>query len=720
MTTHRDARARFNHDRSVVMRAAVAKASVTATGARGRPRGRPRGFEPSPRSRVVVGDRRRFVAVVGAWSPRSVVSESSRTTTGGDGRRMRGVIGGVGGGGGARAMARAMRVGDGSGGDGKEIRRAGGSGRGKLYKLSRSSFGDDSAADAAIAVVRKVLGSESPEMTTKEWNFALRAVGYASDGAKAAALCAEVWNAMLTSMTRPDSMTLSALARGMCRHHEDVQHTLRELRRGVEAGAEMDDYVLNILLSVCSRDAKRFSGRDANERDRPQMEAIARVLEEIWNAGEGYHNEYTLTSTMRGLNACGRADKALEIFTEVAWQDRTDKTRRRVHLDSKAVVVAMECCARVRSAKQVYKIYRRAEAENKGLKFDTRDINVLLSACGRKGNVAIATEVFDMMLQTNSPPPDKASLTALILACAKVGDSETAMKYFNIGRQVGVEFDTVTVNSLLKVCSKASKPDEALEIFMDAIEQQIPLDSLTFAFLLGSFNEIASQPGQLRQALDIMNMSEFLNIEPTTATLNALLRVCVAAGDFARGREELQRAVERGVPVTPTSVAILAESLASNEDTDGALGTIRFAAKLGIEPTAGIFIQCVSACKARGDATTALTFYNVARNEFHIAPVTRLVNELFDALSRRGMWQDALRILSDDVLSSIGQTNAEIACDDMTIAHLIRALASAGELEQGAAALELGKFLTGKESKLARERLQSAIRREQDKTKSNQ
>lgn len=697
------------------------RTAVVANASTGRPRvrrsrGTTRGFAPTPTRVVGLSDRARCGVVVGA---RSVFGASR--TTGGVVRDARWRRENDGGGHGGIIIARATRQGGGSGEDGKESRRrAGGSGRGKLYKLSRSSFGDDSAADAAIAVVRKVLGSESPEMTTKEWNFALRAVGYASDGAKAAALCAEVWDAMLTSMTRPDSMTLSALARGMCRHHGDVQRTLKELRRGVEAGAEMDDYVLNILLSACGRDAKRFSGRDTNERDRAEMEAIARVLEEIWNAGEGYHNEYTLTSTMRGLNACGRADKALEIFTEVAWEDRTDKTRKRVHLDSKAVVAGMECCARVRSAKQVYKIYRRAEAENKGLKFETRDINVLLSACGRKGNVAIATEVFDMMLQTNSPPPDKASLTALILACAKVGDSETAMKYFNIGRKVGVEFDTVTVNSLLKVCSKASKPDEALEIFMDAIEKQIPLDSVTFAFLVGSFNEIASQPGQLRQALDIMNMSEFLNIEPTTATLNALLRVCVAAGDFARGREELQRAVERGVPVTPTSVAILAEGLASNGDTEGTLEMIRFAAKLGIEPTVGIFIQCVSACKARGDADNALMFYNVARNEFHIAPVTRLMNELFDALSRRGMWQDALRILSDDVLSSVGQANAEIACDDMTIAHLIRALASAGELEQGAAALELGKFLTGKESKLARERLQSAIRREQEKTKSNQ
>lgn len=699
------------------------RTAVVANASTGRPRvrsrGTTRGFAPPTPTRVVgvvgLSDRARFGVVVGAWS----VFGASRTTGGvvRDARWWRENDGGGYGG----IIARATRQGGESGEDGKESRRrAGGSGRGKLYKLSRSSFGDDSAADAAIAVVRKVLGSESPEMTTKEWNFALRAVGYASDGARAAALCAEVWDAMLKSMTRPDSMTLSALARGMCRHHGDVQRTLKELRRGVEAGAEMDDYVLNILLSACGRDAKRFSERDTNERDRAQMEAIARVLEEIWNAGEGYHNEYTLTSTMRGLNACGRADKALEIFTEVAWEDRTDKTRKRVHLDSKAVVAGMECCARIRSAKQVYKIYRRAEAENKGLKFETRDMNVLLSACGRKGNVAIATEVFDMMLQTNSPPPDKASLAALILACAKVGDSETAMKYFNIGRKVGVEFDTVTVNSLLKVCSKASKPDEALEIFMDAIEQQIPLDSVTFAFLVGSFNEIASQPGQLRQALDIMNMSEFLNIEPTTATLNALLRVCVAAGDFARGRKELQRAVERGVPVTPTSVAILAEGLASNADTERTLETIRFAAKLGIEPTVGIFIQCVSACKARGDADNALTFYNAARNEFHIAPVTRLINELFDALSRRGMWQDALRILSDDVLSSVGQANAEVACDDMTIAHLIRALASAGELEQGAAALALGKFVTGKESKLARERLQSAIRREQERTKSNQ
>jgi hypothetical protein len=107
-------------------------------------------------------------------------------------------------------------------------------------------------------------------------------------------------------------------------------------------------------------------------------------------------------------------------------------------------------------------------------------------------------------------------------------------------------------------------------------------------------------------------------------------------------------------------------------------------------------------------------FYRAARDEYGIPPVTRLLNELFDALARCTMWEDALRILSDDVLSSTGSGDADLA-DETTIAHLVRALITAGELDQGVAALELGKFLTGSKLTRASERLEAALRRAKSK-----
>jgi hypothetical protein len=73
------------------------------------------------------------------------------------------------------------------------------------------------------------------------------------------------------------------------------------------------------------------------------------------------------------------------------------------------------------------------------------------------------------------------------------------------------------------------------------------------------------------------------------------------------------------------------------------------------------------------------------------------------------MWEEALRILSDDVLSVDGVARAGFS--ETAVSHLVRAFINAGDLEQGAAALEIGKMLTNSANKLAEERLRAAQKR---------
>ena len=559
-----------------------------------------------------------------------------------------------------------------------------------LYKLQRAR--DAEAAEDAWALLNRVRADGGAvALTTKEWNFALSAVGYSKADVRAGRVL-EIWERMCDAKARPNRVTMSALARGLCRGHADVRSTLARLRQGVMLGGDMDAYVLNILLLACVRDAKALRdkrGRRGGEKDGIDERAIVDAALEVWTVGQSYHNAYTLTSVMQVLRGCGQVGKALEIFDSVVWEECD--AAKRVAIDASALAIGLSCCAEVNDAKSANKMYNRAKNENLLEELSTPDVNVVLTACSREGNVSLATQLFDAMLEGREPRPDKASLTAVILTCGRAGKGAIAMEYFKRGRAAGIDCDTIMINTLLDACAKSTHTD-GLGVFMDAIEKQVPIDASTITFLLASFTESAAQPGQLQSAIEVMNMGEFLNLEPSTATLNALLRICVAADDLDRGRVEFIKARERGIPASSTSVAILAQAYAVRGAVKEAMELIRTGAALGVELNAGIFIQCVSACKALADGQGALMFYKAARDEYSIPPVTRLINELFDALARGGMWQDALRVLSDDVLDNVGI--GERLADEDTVARLVRAFIVGGEVDQAAAALELGKFLT--------------------------
>ena len=70
---------------------------------------------------------------------------------------------------------------------------------------------------------------------------------------------------------------------------------------------------------------------------------------------------------------------------------------------------------------------------------------------------------------------------------------------------------------------------------MDATAHGIKVRESTITLLLSAYQDIAAQPGQLEQALTIVDMGLFLNVEPTERMVKALLRLCVAGDDLRSG-----------------------------------------------------------------------------------------------------------------------------------------------------------------------------------------
>ena len=602
----------------------------------------------------------------------------------------------------AAARARARRD-DGGGGEGKDADDVGRA----LYRLASTGTreSDESASKKAHAIVcargEASTGGERKALTTKEWNFAIRAAARASADEDAKARGRDVWGQMRREMAKPSEYTLGELARGLCRGSKDVGATLATLREAVSAGATMTPFALDGLIVPCMREVQSFKREHGNKaRDEPRERVIVDAISEVWASGRGYHSRYSLANTMKTFQLCGREDKAMEAFYDGEVET----------IDHVVLRVALQCLSKLKGIEAAETLY--SETKRKGdVEVGTMHANVLLYGAVTEGNVAFATKLFDRMLEGSEPAPDSQSLTRVLLACAKSKEADVAMRYLEKGREAGVVYKIDTLDALLKACADSGRASDALGVFMDAIEAGMEPTDRTFTLLMESYGDVVAQPGQLEQALTIMDMGSFLNVRITERMATVMLRLCVSGNDLERGREELRKLCARGVKLTcKSTLSVLAPPYAANGDIDGAIDVIRFGSDLGIPIEGGVFVQCMNKCKVRSDATGALSLYRVARDEFDIRPSERMFDELFDVLGRVGMWEEALRILSDDVLSIDGSSKTGFS--ETAVAHLVRAFITAGELEQGVAALEVGKLLTNSANKLARDRLRAAQRRE--------
>ena len=602
----------------------------------------------------------------------------------------------------AAARARARRD-DWGGGEGKDADNVGRA----LYRLASTGTreSDESASKKAHAIVcaraEASTGGERKALTTKEWNFAIRAAARASADEDAKARVRDVWGQMRREMAKPSEYTLGELARGLCRGSKDVGATLATLREAVSAGATMTPFALDGLIVPCMREVQSFKREHGNKaRDEPRERVIVDAISEVWASGRGYHSQYSLANTMKTFQLCGREDKAMEAFYDGEVET----------IDHVVLRVALQCLSKLKGIEAAETLY--SETKRKGdVEVGTMHANVLLYGAVTEGNVAFATKLFDRMLEGSEPAPDSQSLTRVLLACAKSKEADVAMRYLEKGREAGVVYKIDTLDALLKACADSGRASDALGVFMDAIEAGMEPTDRTFTLLMESYGDVVAQPGQLEQALTIMDMGSFLNVRITERMATVMLRLCVSGNDLERGREELRKLCARGVKLTcKSTLSVLAPPYAANGDIDGAIDVIRFGCDLGIPIEGGVFVQCMNKRKVRSDATGALSLYRVARDEFDIRPSERMFDELFDVLGRVGMWEEALRILSDDVLSIDGSSKTGFS--ETAVAHLVRAFITAGELEQGVAALEVGKLLTNSANKLARDRLRAAQRRE--------
>lgn len=477
-------------------------------------------------------------------------------------------------------------------------------------------------------------------------------------------------------------------------------------------------------------------GGDENSLKSSQADVAAAVQVResalaVWEAGKGLHNERTLTSTIKVLSDTGDVQEAERIF-EGAWEVGVP-----LDVDCLAVMLRIMSSAPppdFRPSRDVVSLYRRAQDE-RGLRPTTMCANIVLTACSRDGNWKAALSLWRHMLKRRSPPPDKASLAAVILSCGRSGRGDLALAAFEEGKACdGVECDTVTVNVLLDACAKSDRPPgDALDILMDALESQIPVDACTISSLLTAYtspqtaatsssSSLSPTRDVLEQAFAIVELGKFLRVELTPGVTNSLLRVCISAGDLPRAVQTFEEAaVAHGVEaVDSNSVSILIEGFAQAGDIPGAVERLSAGAELGVIITEATVITLIKACVNAGDVETAIEVYRdttkgsvgggpgrgtLSESEsdrlrdahplLEGGPSLAMVNALLRGLARSGSWREAIGLVSDDVLG-----NEKIQADEQTVSLFAKAFEVGGEGEQAEVAHLMGIWMQGTDDAL--------------------
>lgn len=200
----------------------------------------------------------------------------------------------------------------------------------------------------------------------------------------------------------------------------------------------------------------------------------------------------------------------------------------------------------------------------------------------------------------------------------------------------------------------------------------------------------------LEQAFAIVELGKFLQVEPSPRVINSLLRVCVTAGDMPRAVKTFEEAVaQESASVDSSSLSILIEGFARAGNVAAAVERIEVAVAMGVVVTEATVLSLITACVDAGDVERAVEVYHDAtRGGASTPPVLKggpslkLINALLRGLARSGSWQEAIRLISDDVLSDRG-----IVADATTVSLFAKAFEVGGEDEQAKVAQLMGIWM---------------------------
>ncbi|XP_027188889.1 pentatricopeptide repeat-containing protein At3g29290 isoform X2 [Cicer arietinum] len=221
-------------------------------------------------------------------------------------------------------------------------------------------------------------------------------------------------------------------------------------------------------------------------------------------------NIHACNSLLLGLLRNGWFDDCFKVFDYVKAKSVTTG-----HTYS----LILMACAKAQGCDSALKFFRKLERECDVKKdFDVVVYNTMISTCKEVDNWSEIERLWSSM-KANGCAATLVTYQLLISSFVHCNQSELALYAYHDMVQNGFEPNNNILNSVICVCAKDGKWDDALSVFQKMLMSDLKPNLVACNVLINSLGRV----GELKLAFQVYNTMKSLSVKPDAYTYNSLL-----------------------------------------------------------------------------------------------------------------------------------------------------------------------------------------------------
>uniref|UniRef100_A0A0G4FAB3 PROP1-like PPR domain-containing protein n=1 Tax=Chromera velia CCMP2878 TaxID=1169474 RepID=A0A0G4FAB3_9ALVE len=309
-----------------------------------------------------------------------------------------------------------------------------------------------------------------------------------------------------------------------------------------------------------------------------------------------------------------------------------------------------------------------APFEAKGKNPATLMYNAALNTAERRGDFALASQIFEQMLKS-LVPLDAISVQLVLSACNKANQADAGLLVWQRVREQGLPYDAAGLHAAVDLCGKAGDWEEALRILAEVRSQhgrkdltpalyERVLSSLTnsnefdkayavfreylqsgLPLTVHALNSVllcCERTGEAEHALEVWANSEG-HVRPNVVTLDALIGVVGKTG-YADVVSDIWSVYDK-YKITKSTAAYskAVVAFANCGDTETIVQLLQEMRSKKMKPSLMVCKAAIEAAREVGDAKLALTTLRLAKNLRYL-PGIHLYNAVLAACAAAEDW----------------------------------------------------------------------------------
>ena len=241
---------------------------------------------------------------------------------------------------------------------------------------------------------------------------------------------------------------------------------------------------------------------------------------------------------------------------------------------------------------------------------------------GTETGVDLALSLLGQMTEEGYAP-DLHSYNALLKACERAADWDTAIETLSIMKSHKIVPDAISYTSAVGALGRAREWEKALSLWLTMLTDGISPDTLALRTLLRALSGAAQWPTALA-VFDAVVNSEDAHV-CTTPVYEQALTACAVGAQPERAARYIEQMKCVGVDISSACYAQLASAHAAARDWRGALAVFKGLMADGLRPDAPTYQAVYSACDQAGAQEEAKALLEFAERQG--VPLIAIVGE---------------------------------------------------------------------------------------------